>query len=60
LKHFLLTVFGFSMAVTLTGTLVASNFAWMILGAIGPWIVRLAIIVVSVMGAAIVMESVRH
>ena len=59
-KYFLLATFGFTTFVSLTGTLGASQFAWMILWLVGPWIVRLGIFVGCVMGVAVVVESVRY
>jgi hypothetical protein len=60
LKHFLLAVFGFSIAMVLATTLGASQITWAILYLIGPWLLRSAIVVGCVMGVAIIMESIRH
>ncbi len=60
LKHFLLTVFGFSIAIVLAKTLGASYLIWSILWLIGPWLLRSAIVVGCVMGVAIIVESIRH
>jgi len=60
LKHFLLAVFGLLIFVALTVTLGASYFTWMILFAIGPWMIRSAVFVACFMGVAVVMESIRQ
>lgn len=60
LKHFLLAVFGLLVFVALTGTLGVSHFTWMILSALGPWMIRSAVFVACFMGVAVVMESIRQ
>jgi hypothetical protein len=60
LKYFLLTLFGFSSACMLSVVFGMSFLAVAMITAFGQWLLRLGIVVLIMMGAAIVFESVRY
>jgi membrane protein YqaA with SNARE-associated domain len=60
LKYFLLAVFGFVLACILPGTFGAVPIALLIWQFMGPWLLRLAVVVGCVITVAVIIESLRH
>ncbi len=59
LKYFLITLFGFAIALILSQTLGVSYIAGILITQLGPWLLRAAIIIACIVATASIFESLR-